>query len=65
MKRPEIELSDCILCDVCRGVCPEVFRLNNAGYMEVVDMESYPEAEVDEAIRNCPSNCIVWITDGP
>lgn len=65
MKRPEIELSKCILCDVCSGVCPEVFRLNSAGYMEVVDMESYPEAEVDEAIRNCPSNCIVWIIDGP
>jgi len=61
MKQPVVELSDCILCEVCRGVCPSVFRLNDAGYIEVADLDVYPETEVDEAIRNCPARCIHWM----
>jgi len=60
MKRPVVELSDCIRCDVCVGVCPAAFRMNDAGYIEVVDLNAYPEAEVDEAIKNCPADCIRW-----
>ena len=60
MKVPEVELSDCILCEVCQDVCPEVFSLNDAGYIEVASLDSYPEAEVEEAIKNCPADCIYW-----
>ena len=60
MKRPMVELSDCILCEVCAGVCPRVFRINNAGYVEVADLPEYPEAEVNEAIKYCPAHCIDW-----
>ena len=60
MKRPVIDLSDCILCGVCQDVCPEVFRLSAAGYIEVVEMPDYPRSRVDEAIKNCPADCIVW-----
>ncbi|MBU0992544.1 MAG: ferredoxin [Proteobacteria bacterium] len=63
MSRPEIELSLCILCEVCRGACPSVFRLNSAGYMEVADLDQYPETEVDEAIKHCPANCISWVSN--
>ena len=63
MKRPVVELSDCIRCDVCVGVCPAAFRMNDAGYIEVVDLNAYPEAEVDEAIKNCPADCIHWEDD--
>ncbi len=58
MKIPVIELADCILCGVCIDVCPSVFRLNEAGYIEVEDLLEYPETEVDEAIKNCPADCI-------
>ena len=60
MKQPVVELSDCILCEVCQEVCPSVFRLNDAGYIEVADLAVYPEAEVNEAIANCPAGCIHW-----
>ena len=60
MKIPVVELSDCILCGVCEEVCPSVFRLNLAGYIEVIERSNYPEIEVDEAIKNCPADCISW-----
>ena len=60
MKRPVVELSDCILCEVCTAVCPSVFKMNDAGYVEVINLGTYPEDEVDEAIKNCPKNCIYW-----
>jgi len=60
MKRPVVELSDCIHCDVCVEACPAVFRLTQAGYIEIVDLDAYPAEEVEDAIRNCPADCIRW-----
>ncbi|MBW2366512.1 MAG: ferredoxin [Deltaproteobacteria bacterium] len=60
MKHPVIELSDCILCGVCEAVCPEVFFLNGAGFITVADLDRYPDPEVNEAIKNCPTDCIHW-----
>ena len=60
IKKPVIDLSDCIRCGVCQDVCPEVFRLNDAGYIEVMEMTDYPRSDVDEAIKNCPADCIAW-----
>lgn len=57
---PVIELSDCIKCGVCVDSCPEVFRMNDAGFVEVIDLEAYPQGLVDEAIKNCPTDCIFW-----
>ncbi len=36
----------------------QFFRLNEAGYIEIKDLLQYPETEVDEAIKNCPADCI-------
>jgi ferredoxin len=60
MKTPIVELSDCIVCGVCVETCPRVFHLNDAGYIEVIDMADYPESEVNDAIKYCPVNCIYW-----
>ncbi len=60
MKVPVVELSECIVCGVCVETCPEVFRLNDAGYIEVIDMDAYPESEVNDAIKYCPVDCIYW-----
>ena len=60
MRRPAVDLSRCILCDVCHAACPEVFVLTDAGYIDVMDMDEYPETDVDEAIKNCPTGCIAW-----
>jgi len=61
MKRvPEIDLSSCTLCEGCQALCPEVFRLNPAGYMEVAELDEYPEDCVQEAMIKCPAGCIAW-----
>jgi ferredoxin len=63
MKKPSVELSDCILCGVCAEVSPDVFRLSDAGYIEVVELDTYPQEEVDDAIKYCPTDCIGWIEE--
>ena len=63
MKKPIVELSDCVLCEVCLDSCPDVFKLNDAGFIEVADLSEYPEDEVDEVIKYCPADCIRWAKD--
>ncbi|MBU0988502.1 MAG: ferredoxin [Proteobacteria bacterium] len=60
MKIPVVELSECILCEICVEICPQVFTLNESGYIQVSDLSEYPQSEVDEAIKNCPMDCICW-----
>jgi ferredoxin len=62
MKVPFVELSECIVCGVCVETCPHVFRLNDAGYIEVIELTVYPEADVNDAIKYCPVDCIHWDT---
>ena len=59
-QKPVIELGDCTLCEGCVAACPEVFRVNDLGYMEVADLPCYPVDAVDDAIKNCPEDCIFW-----
>ena len=63
MKRPVVDLSTCILCEVCVEACPTVFQINDAGWVEVAELDAYPEEDVNEAIKNCPKDCIVWEED--
>jgi ferredoxin len=60
MRQPAVDIGVCILCMGCVELCPEVFRQNDAGYIEVVEMAVYPEAAVNEAIKYCPVDCIAW-----
>ena len=41
-------------------VATSVFRLNTSGYIEVADLEDYPEEDVDSVIKNCPAECVSW-----
>ena len=63
MRRPVVDLSACTLCMGCVSVCPEVFSLNDAGYIAVADMDDYPEPCVAEAIKYCPEDVIFWETE--
>jgi ferredoxin len=60
MRYPIVELSDCITCGVCVEICPHVFRMNDAGFVEVMDLSSYPKSDVNDAIKYCPVDCIHW-----
>ena len=60
-EQPVVDIGTCNLCGGCVETCPEVFQLNSdAGYVEVVDLDDYPRQDVDEAINNCPVDCITW-----
>jgi ferredoxin len=60
VKIPVVDIGRCTLCEGCIEVCPAVFSLGNAGYVEVCELDVYPEADVDEAIKYCPVDCIEW-----
>jgi ferredoxin len=57
---PVIDLGECVYCEACLELCPTVFRRNDSGYIEVVELSEYPEEEIEEIIKNCPAHCIVW-----
>ncbi|MEJ2040355.1 MAG: ferredoxin [Desulfosarcinaceae bacterium] len=61
MKHPVVDIGACTLCLGCIEVCPEAFRLNEStGYLEVIELERYPEPCVAEAIKYCPEDAISW-----
>jgi ferredoxin len=60
MKNPVVDLSSCIQCGICQDVCPAVFRLNDAGFVEITEMDAYPETDVNDCIKCCPTDCIYW-----
>jgi ferredoxin len=60
MKYPVVDMADCALCDCCIEMCPDVFSENEFGQIVVADLETYPEDEVNEAIKYCPEDCISW-----
>ncbi|MBF0101102.1 MAG: ferredoxin [Desulfobacterales bacterium] len=62
MMIPTVDMADCVLCEMCIQLCPTVFRLNSVGYIEVIELESYPSEDVNEVIKHCPKKCITWTT---
>ena len=60
MRIPVIDLGECVDCDGCVETCSNVFRRNDVGYIEVLELHEYPEEEVEEAIKSCPTDCITW-----
>lgn len=54
-----IDQEECLGCETCAEICPQVFIMNDDGKAEVV-----PDADteldcVDEAIGSCPAECII------
>jgi ferredoxin len=48
MGTPVVELSCCILCEICVEVAPHAFAINDAGYVEVLALDDY------SAVSVCP-----------
>jgi ferredoxin len=63
MRIPVVDMEACVDCDACVELCPTVFRKNDMGVIEVLELSEYPEEEVDEMIKNCPGDCIRWEED--
>ena len=63
-KYPVVDIGKCTLCGGCVSVAPTVFRYNEClNFIEVKEHVVYPQKEVDEAIKNCPVDCIEWVED--
>ncbi len=61
MRIPVIDLGRCSECMGCVEIAPQIFQYNEyLGYMEVAEMDYYEKKDVDEAIKNCPEDCISW-----
>jgi len=63
-KRLYIDPKECKACGACEEICPEVFRVDeDLGYARILDLETYPEDKINEAIIACPGRCIDWDED--
>mgnify|MGYP003961784661 CR=1 FL=1 len=51
---PVVELSCCILCEICVELAPHAFVINDAGFVEVLALDDYSDEDIHEAIKNCP-----------
>jgi ferredoxin len=60
MKVPAVDLGCCILCQVCVDLAPHAFAINDADFVEVLDLDDYTDEDIHEAIKNCPKDCITW-----
>jgi ferredoxin len=56
---PVIDVSECSDCETCLELCPTVFvRNKETGFIEIRDLEDYPQTAVVEVISYCPRDCI-------
>lgn len=55
----KIDQEECIGCESCVEICPEVFAFDgDAGKAFVIEGADAGEECVDEAIASCPVSCI-------
>jgi ferredoxin len=55
-----IDQEKCIGCGLCAEIVPKVFRLNGEGVVEIIDSTGDEENNIQEAISECPVECIGW-----
>ena len=57
-----IDTEECIGCESCVEICPEVFGFNEAEEKaEVIMPEDGPEDCIEDAMDTCPVECIHYI----
>ncbi|UCG05578.1 MAG: ferredoxin [Desulfobacterales bacterium] len=56
-----IDTDECIGCESCVELCPEVFDFNpEEEKAEVIMPEGGPEECIEDAMDACPVECIHW-----
>ena len=58
-----IETDECIGCEACVELCPEVFEFDKEAVKAVVIQPKGGPDCVEEAIETCPVECIHWDED--
>jgi ferredoxin len=60
-KKVIIDTDECIGCESCVELCPEVFGFNEeTEKAHVIQEAGGPEDCIQEAIETCPVECIFW-----
>lgn len=60
-KKVVIDTEECIGCESCVELCPEVFGFDDDEEKAfVIKSEEGDEDCIDEAIETCPVECIEW-----
>jgi ferredoxin len=63
-KRVVIDEDECVGCESCTDLCPDVFEFDqDAEKAKVVKPQGGDEECIDEAIDTCPVECISWEED--
>lgn len=58
-KQAYVVQADCVGCELCTQICP-AFHIATNGKAEFFATIEVEEAKIQEAINNCPAECIHW-----
>ena len=60
-KKVILDEDECVGCEACVELCPEIFKFNDeTEKAEVIMPEGGDEDCIEEAIATCPVECISW-----
>ena len=60
-KKVVIDEAECMGCEACVEIAPDVFKFNSDDEKAVViKAEGGDEALIQEAMDSCPASCINW-----
>ncbi|MFW6415016.1 MAG: ferredoxin [Thermodesulfobacteriota bacterium] len=60
-KKVVIDQDECIGCESCVEICPEVFGFDSEDEKAyVIDSQAASEESIQEAMDSCPVECITW-----
>ncbi len=60
-KQVIIDEEECIGCESCATLCPQVFAMDEAtDKAKVIMSEGGPEECIEEAMETCPVDAISW-----
>ena len=60
MKVPWVDRDECTSCGQCTEIASNTFEMDDEDIAVVADPEGDPEETIQEAIDDCPAECIHW-----